>query len=147
MDVLREWGCTWMWEDMRLTGVDGWLEEAIRDNSLVAVTDGSYMQDKYPNMNSCAFILECTKGRGRLTGSILEQTTAACSYCGELIGLLAIHLILLSVSRVAPELTGSVHIYLDWFIAVIYPSQDSSHTSRHIRTTEPNLRILQGQHS
>ena len=43
MDVLREWGCTWMWEDMRLTGVDGWLEEAIRDNSLVAVTDGSYM--------------------------------------------------------------------------------------------------------
>ncbi len=42
MDVLREWGCTWMWEDMRLTGGDGWLEEAIRDNSLVAVTDGSY---------------------------------------------------------------------------------------------------------
>jgi hypothetical protein len=113
MDVLREWGCTWMWEDMQLTGVDGWLEEAIRDNSLVAVTDGSYMQDKYPNMNSCAFILECTKGRGRLTGSFSEQTTAACSYHGELIGLLAIHLILLSVSRVAPELTGSVHIYLD----------------------------------
>jgi hypothetical protein len=45
MDVLREWGCTWMWEAMRLTGDDGWLEEAIRDNSLVAVTDGSYMQD------------------------------------------------------------------------------------------------------
>jgi hypothetical protein len=113
MDVLREWGCTWMWEDMQLTGDDGWLEEAIRDNSLVAVTDGSYMRDKYPNMNSCAFILECTKGRGRLTGSFLEQTTAACSYRGELIGLLAIHLILLSVSRVAPELTGSVHIYSD----------------------------------
>jgi hypothetical protein len=23
MDVLRKWGCTWMWEDMRLTGDDG----------------------------------------------------------------------------------------------------------------------------
>ncbi len=29
MYVLREWGCTWMWEDMRLTEDDGWLEEAI----------------------------------------------------------------------------------------------------------------------
>jgi hypothetical protein len=113
MDVLQEWGCTWMWEDMRLTGDDSWLEEAIWDNSLVAVTDGSYMQDKFPTMNSCAFILECTKGCRRLTGSFSEQTIAACSYHGELIGLLAIHLILLSVSRVAPELTGSVHIYLD----------------------------------
>jgi len=34
-----------------------------------------------------------------------------CSYRGELIGLLAIHLILLNISRVAPELTGSMHIY------------------------------------
>ncbi len=113
MDVLREWGCTWMWEDMQLTGGDGWLEEAIQDNSLVVVTDGSYMRDKFPTMNSCAFILECTKGCGRLTGSFSEQTIAACSYPGELIRLLAIHLILLSVSRVAPELTGPVHIYLD----------------------------------
>ncbi len=23
LDVLCEWGCTWMWEDMRLTGDDG----------------------------------------------------------------------------------------------------------------------------
>jgi hypothetical protein len=71
------------------------------------------MQDKLPTMNSCAFILECTKGRGRLMGSFLEQTISACSYHGELIGLLAIHLILLCVSRVALELTGSVHVYLN----------------------------------
>jgi hypothetical protein len=171
MDVLREWGCTWMWEGMRLTGDDSWLEEAILDDSLVVVTDGSYMRDKFPTMNSCTFILECTKGRGRLTGAFPEQTIVACSYRGELIGLLAIHLILLSVSRVAPELTGSAHIYSDclgaldkvknlpphcmllkcrhlnvlknitWYSAVIYLSQDSSHTSRHTRTTEPNLRI------
>ena len=113
MDVLQEWGCTRLWEGMRLTGDDSWLEEAIQDNSLVAVTDGSYMRDKFPTMNSWAFILECTKGRGRLMGDFLEQIIAACSYRGELIGLLAIHLILLSVSRVAPELTGSVHIYSD----------------------------------
>ena len=31
MDVLWEWGCTWMWEGMRRTGDDSWLKEAIRD--------------------------------------------------------------------------------------------------------------------
>jgi hypothetical protein len=36
-----------------------------------------------------------------------------CSYCGKLLGLMAIHLILLSVNWVAPTLTGSAHIYSD----------------------------------
>ena len=113
LEVLEEWGSMWMWKDMRLTGDDSWLAEAISDNSLVAVTDGSYMRSLYPNMNSCAFILECSKGRGRLTGSFSEQTIAACSYRGELLGLMAIHLILLSVNRVNPNLRGSAHIYSD----------------------------------
>jgi hypothetical protein len=47
---------------MRLTGDDGWLEDAIRENTLVVVADGSYMQALHPNMNSCAFILEYTQG-------------------------------------------------------------------------------------
>ena len=108
-----EWGNTWMWEGIRVLGDGKWLEEAIRDNSLIVVTDGSYMKDLLPNMNSCAFILECGNGRGRATGAFPEQTTTACSYRGELIGLLAIHLIILSFNKTAPDLTGSVHIYLD----------------------------------
>ncbi len=69
-------------------------------------------------MNSCAFILECTKGRGWLTGAFSEQTLAACSYRGELLGLLAIHLLLLSINKVSPELLGSVHIYSDCLGAI-----------------------------
>ena len=102
-----------MWEEMCLTGDDNWLAMAIRENTLVAVTNGSYMRELYPTMNSCAFILKCTQGRGRLTGAFLEQTIAACSYQGELLGLMAIHLILLSVNRIDPTLTGLAHIYLD----------------------------------
>ena len=82
-----------MWVDLRLTGEDTWIAAAISDNSLVAVTDGSYMNKIYPHMNSCAFILECSKGRGRITGAFSEQAMAACAYRGELLGLLAIHLI------------------------------------------------------
>jgi hypothetical protein len=113
LDVLCKWGCTWMWEEMRLTGDDGWLAMAIQENTLVAVTDGSYMQELYCNMNSCAFILEYTQGRGRLTGAFSEQTITACSYWGEFLGLMAIHLILLSVNRIDPTLMGLAHIYLD----------------------------------
>jgi hypothetical protein len=46
-------------------------------------------------------------------GVFLEQTISACSYQGELLGLMAIHLILLSANKIAPFLTGSVHIYSD----------------------------------
>jgi hypothetical protein len=37
----------------------------------------------------------------------------ACSYRGELIGLLAIHRILLAINEVNPGLKGCVHIYSD----------------------------------
>jgi len=116
--VLSEWNHTWMWESLNLSG-DGededsaWLREAIKENTLVAVTDGSYMKELYLDMNSCAFILECSQGRGRMSGAFSEQTRAACSYRGELLGLLAIHLILLSINKINPTLTGSVHIYSD----------------------------------
>ncbi len=89
------------------------MSKAIEDNTLEAVTDSSYMKDLYPNMNSCTFILECSRDRGRISGIFLEQTMAACSYQGKLLGLLAIDLILLSVNKVNPNLTGSVHIYSD----------------------------------
>jgi hypothetical protein len=72
-----------------------------------------YMKELFPNMNSCAFIFECRREGGRLTGAFPEQSIASCAYRGELLGLLAIHLILLSVNRVTRNLPGSVHIYSD----------------------------------
>lgn len=62
-----------MWEDMRLMGDNGWLKAAIQEDTLVAVTDGSYMCTLYPNMNSCSFILECLQGHGCLMGVFLSK--------------------------------------------------------------------------
>jgi hypothetical protein len=56
-DVLREWGCTWIWKSLRLVGDDGWILDSIAAGTLVAVTDGSYIREMYPNLCSCAFIL------------------------------------------------------------------------------------------
>ena len=114
--VMSEWGHTWMLESLNLSEdgkdkADAWLREAIEENTLGAVTDGSYMKELY--MNSCTFILECSRGRGRMLGAFSEQTMAACSYRGELLGLLAIHLILLGINKINPTLTGSVYIFSD----------------------------------
>jgi len=43
----------------------------------------------------------------------VEQTPNAGSYRGELLGLMAIHLILRSMNEVFKDLRGSVHIYSD----------------------------------
>ena len=113
MDVLLSWGNTWLWDDLTLTGGYGWINDAISDGSLLAVTDGSFLREHYPNLCSAAFVLECTKGRGSMVGSFSESSRAANAYRGELLGLMAVHLILLSVDRVHGGTAGSVEVVSD----------------------------------
>jgi hypothetical protein len=65
-EVLLKWEGTWMWENLVWTGNNSWIAEAIADDTCIAVTDGSYMADLYPQLHSAALVLECTRGRGRL---------------------------------------------------------------------------------
>jgi hypothetical protein len=102
-----------MWDNLAITGILDWLAASIAVSSCVAVTDGSYMKELHPYLNSAAFVLECSKGRGRLMGSFVEQTPNAGSYRGKLLGLMAIHLILRSMNEVFKDLRGLVHIYSD----------------------------------
>jgi hypothetical protein len=60
-----------------------------------------------------AFVVECSKGRRQLMGMFVEYTPDAASYCGELLGLMAIHLILQGINIVSQGLQGSVHIWLE----------------------------------
>jgi hypothetical protein len=71
------------------------------------------MKELYPNINSAAFILECTKDQRRLMGSFIKYTKDASSYCVELLGLMAIHLILLAINKCNPGLPGSTQIFSD----------------------------------
>ena len=114
LDVLRGWGQTWIWDDLTVTGGTDWFAQAIADNSLVAVTNGSYIKEHYPELCAAAFVLECTKGRGRLVGAFAEASAAANAFHGELLGLMAVHLLLLAVNTVSPNLSGSATIlYFD----------------------------------
>ncbi len=108
--VIEEWGETWMWENLTIRGGVSWLVEAVADNSLIAVTDGSFMKEINPHFNSAAFVFECTKGQGSLWGSFVEHSPDAGSYWGDLLGLMTIHLILCGINVVSPNLRGSVLI-------------------------------------
>ena len=111
--MLNEWGNTWIWESLQWFGEDDWLLEAIREGTCLAVTDGSYMKELYGDVCSCSFVLECSTGRGRVLGSFPEQSLRACAYRGELLGLMALHLILLAANKVYRTLQGKVKIYSD----------------------------------
>ena len=113
MDMLQSWGNTWLWENVSMAGGYDWLHEAITNGSLMGITDGLYIHEVYPNLCSTAFVLECTKGRGRMIGSFSESLQVANAYRGELLGLMAIHLILLSVDRIHGTIAGSVEVVSD----------------------------------
>ncbi len=102
-----------MWDNLQWVEDDNWMAVAIAEGTCIAVTDGSYMKDLYPNIHSAAVVLECSQGRGRVWCSFPESSWVACNYCGKLVGLMAIHLILLAINEVNPGLKGSIHIFSD----------------------------------
>jgi hypothetical protein len=103
-----------MWDNIQWEGDDNWMADSIRERTYIAVTDGSYMKDLYTDILLAAFVIfECSTGRGRIWGSFPEVSRCACSYRGELVGLMAIHHMLLSINEVNKDLSGSVIIYSD----------------------------------
>lgn len=81
------------------------------DNWLLDVTNGLYIQEVYSDMRSCAFVFEGTEGRGYMLGSFPEHLKVANAYRGILLGLMAIHLILLAANKLKSNLTGKVKIF------------------------------------
>ena len=76
-----------------------WIRIATERGTLIAVTDGSYMQELIPNLCSIDFILECSKGSGKIVGTFVEAPSGANAYRGELLGLMVIYLNLLVVNK------------------------------------------------
>jgi hypothetical protein len=44
-EVLLSWGNTWIWDHLTIIGGDRWVYKSIKDGTLVAVTDSSYMRE------------------------------------------------------------------------------------------------------
>jgi hypothetical protein len=91
IDVLKGWGHTWLWDELKVTGGTSWIANAIAEGTLLAVADGSYIREQHPDLCAAAFILECTRHRRMLVGSFPKASKAANAYQRELLGLMAIH--------------------------------------------------------
>lgn len=117
-DILHQWSGAKMWHNMTYMGNGEWVYTAIQDSILVCASDGTYTRQLFPDVCAAAVILECNKGYGRLTMSLIERSSSANAFQGELLGLLMIHLFLLSVHTSHPNLRGSTTIYSDCYGAL-----------------------------
>ena len=107
LDVLQGWGHTWLWNEMKVVGDMDWLFQAIAGGMRVAVTDVSYIWEHFRDLCSTAFILECRLCGGCVTGVFSEAWIEANAFQGVL-GSMAVHMLLLAMNTVSPELTGRV---------------------------------------
>ncbi len=71
-EVLLRWEQTWMWDNIQWESNDNWMVDSIREGTCIAVTDGSYMKELYPDILLAAFVIEWSIGRGRIWGSFPE---------------------------------------------------------------------------
>ena len=98
LDRMKEWGGDWMWENVRNegNGLD-WVANAMREGTAVWVTDGSYNKKVAPDVSGAGWLVYCTKRSKKLFGSFYERSPQAGSYRAELLGLLAVHTVILAM--------------------------------------------------
>jgi hypothetical protein len=77
LDVLQGWGHTWLWNETKVVGGTDWHSQAIAGGTLIAVTDGSFVREHYPEICYAAFILECKHSGGQVTGAFPEALIEA----------------------------------------------------------------------
>ena len=112
-ELLEGWGGCWMWEDLRLTEDLEWIVESLQNKSLVCVTDGLYDKQRAPDVCSAGWIMKCRRTGRQISGSLVEVSPSAGSYRGEMLGMLAIRLLLLAVEEYFGAITKDNRICCD----------------------------------
>lgn len=94
-------GGIWMWKELNRQDTEDltWLVEAIQRGSLFCCTDGSYIRELTTEICGAAWILYCDVTKRSLHGAFTEKSKGAGSYRGEQLGMLAIHILLLTAEE------------------------------------------------
>ena len=98
-EFLLSWGGEWMWEGLHLNQDPEWIVKCLRINRLVCVTDGSHCKSSAPDVCSAGWVMACRETGEFVAGTLVERSPWASSYRGELLGMLAIRLLLLAIEE------------------------------------------------
>ena len=83
---LQQYGNASMWSNLSIDGDGEWIRASIGSASLVIAHDGSFMPEQSSDMCSAGTIIYCRHTSQWLKVSIVERSTAASNYRGELLG-------------------------------------------------------------
>ncbi len=98
--TMREGGGHWMWDYVSDKESDLlWVKEALDRGSAILATDGSYSRTKGPHVSGAGWVIACRKTHKLLKGSFHENSRDASPYRRELLGLVALHTIILQISK------------------------------------------------
>jgi hypothetical protein len=89
-----------MWEDIKEGEMDvSWLRDALTTGTLMGVMDQSYDRHKAKSCSGAGWVLACRSSKKTLRRSFYKVSLAAGSYHGELLGLGAIHTLILAAAE------------------------------------------------
>ena len=84
-----------MWEHIVEGDINAdWIRDALANGTFLTVTDGSYDRETAPTVSGSGWMIVCTACQRTLWGSFIEVSWSAGSYRGELLGLVAINMLL-----------------------------------------------------
>ena len=99
-DFVQGWGGSWMWEVVEGDKEDmAWLVEAAIKGTAIWTADGSYDRKRAPEVSGVGWIVCDPVSKKTLRGNFYERSSTASSYRGELLGLLALHILALAIAE------------------------------------------------
>ena len=96
-DILRSWLNPGLWNDLECDDDGWWILDALRNETLYLVSDGSYQRKVDPQVCSCAFTAECKASGKKLVCTWVERSPSASNYRGEILGALGYLLVMKAV--------------------------------------------------
>jgi hypothetical protein len=99
-EFLKSLGGEWMWDYIQEGKTDvSWVSIALTAGTFINVTNGSYDRIRTGTVSGAGWIICCTTTKKLLRGSIYETSPKAGSYRGELLGLVALHTMIVAVAK------------------------------------------------
>jgi len=96
--AIRNDGNQSLWRTLKCDGDGSWIGQGLLAGTLLVTHDGSYMKEVAADICSSAVMIYCKRKRQTCTCTIIEYSSLAGSYRGEILGAILAQLILRAAS-------------------------------------------------